>query len=54
VSEEDFVAMRRQRDATLGMPRLIIPSVQINMRAGQLPPAEDNGVTYLKVPVNLL
>jgi hypothetical protein len=36
------------------MPKLIIPSVQINMRAGQLPPAEDNGVTYLKVPVNLL
>ena len=45
--------MRKQRDATLDMPRLIIPSVQINMRAGQLPPAEDNGVTYLKVPVNL-
>ena len=54
VSEEDFVAMRKQRDATLQMPKLIIPSVQINMRAGQLPPAEDNGVTYLKVPVNLL
>ncbi|MFZ3326115.1 MAG: MBL fold metallo-hydrolase, partial [Methylocella sp.] len=54
VSEEDFVAMRKRRDATLDMPRLIIPSVQINMRAGQLPPAEDNGVTYLKVPVNLL
>jgi hypothetical protein len=51
---EDFVAMRKQRDATLQMPKLIIPSVQINMRAGQLPPAEDNGVTYLKVPVNLL
>src|SRR5580700_10241441 len=54
VSEEDFVAMRKRRDATLQMPKLIIPSVQINMRAGQLPPAEDNGVTYLKVPVNLL
>jgi hypothetical protein len=54
VSEEDFVAMRNQRDATLQMPKLIIPSVQINMRAGQLPPAEENGVTYLKVPVNLL
>ena len=54
VSEEDFVAMRKRRDATLDMPRLIIPSVQINMRAGQLPPAEENGVTYLKVPVNLL
>jgi hypothetical protein len=54
VSEEDFVAMRKRRDATLQMPKLIIPSVQINMRAGQLPPAEDNGVTYLKVPVNIL
>jgi glyoxylase-like metal-dependent hydrolase (beta-lactamase superfamily II) len=54
VSEEYFVAMRKRRDATLQMPKLIIPSVQINMRAGQLPPAEDNGVTYLKVPVNLL
>jgi hypothetical protein len=54
VGEEDFIAMRRQRDATLQMPKLIIPSVQVNMRAGQLPPAEDNGVTYLKVPVNLL
>ena len=46
--------MRQRRDSTLQMPRLIIPSVQVNMRAGQLPPAEDNGVTYLKVPVNLL
>jgi hypothetical protein len=54
VSEEDFVAMRKGRAATLQMPKLIIPSVQINIRAGQLPPAEDNGVTYLKVPVNLL
>ena len=46
--------MRKQRDATLEMPRLIIPSVQVNIRAGQLPPAEDNGVTYLKIPVNVL
>ena len=46
--------MRKRRDATLGMPRLIIPSVQVNMRTGRLPRAEDNGVTYLKVPVNLL
>ena len=53
VAEDEFVEMRKRRDATLGMPRLIIPSVQVNMRAGQLPPAEDNGVTYLKVPVNL-
>src|SRR5208337_222617 len=54
VTEDQFVEIRKRRDATLEMPRLIIPSVQVNMRAGQLPPAEDNGVTYLKVPVNLL
>ncbi|WP_406664199.1 MBL fold metallo-hydrolase [Gallaecimonas sp. GXIMD1310] len=53
VSEADFVAMREGRDATLSMPRLILPSVQVNMRAGQLPPAEDNGVRYLKLPLNL-
>ncbi len=52
VSEDDFVAMREARDATLDMPRLILPSVQVNMRAGHLPPAEDNGVVYLKMPVN--
>lgn len=52
ISEDEFVKMRTERDATLGMPRLIIPSVQVNMRAGQLPPAEDNGSVYLKVPVN--
>ncbi|TVP51628.1 MAG: MBL fold metallo-hydrolase [Halomonas sp.] len=52
ISEDAFVKMRTERDATLGMPRLIIPSVQINMRAGELPPAEDNGVVYLKVPLN--
>lgn len=51
-SAEDFVQMRQARDKTLGMPRLIIPSLQVNMRAGQLPPAEDNGQVYLKVPVN--
>ncbi|WP_308387507.1 MBL fold metallo-hydrolase [Acidithiobacillus sp. AMEEHan] len=54
VSEEDFVKMRTERDATLAMPVLILPSVQINMRAGALPPAEANGVSYLKIPVNLL
>ena len=48
----EFVAMREARDKTLAMPRLIIPSLQINMRAGQMPPADDNGQTYLKVPVN--
>ena len=44
--------MRRARDATLSMPRLIIPSLQVNMRAGQLPPKDDAGKTFLKVPVN--
>ncbi|MDY6814965.1 MAG: MBL fold metallo-hydrolase [Pseudomonadota bacterium] len=53
VSEDDFVRMRTERDATLDMPRLILPSVQVNMRAGHMPPAEDNGQVYLKVPVNL-
>ena len=47
-----FVAMREARDATLAMPRLIIPSLQVNMRAGHMPEAEDNGGTYLKVPIN--
>jgi glyoxylase-like metal-dependent hydrolase (beta-lactamase superfamily II) len=54
VSEEEFVSMREKRDATLDMPRLILPSVQINMRAGHLPPEEDNGVSYLKIPLNAL
>jgi glyoxylase-like metal-dependent hydrolase (beta-lactamase superfamily II) len=53
-TREEFVAMRQARDATLGMPKLILPSIQVNMRAGQMPPAEDNGVTYLKVPLNQL
>lgn len=52
VSEEEFVKMRTERDATLGMPRLILPSVQVNMRAGQMPPAEENGQVYLKVPID--
>ncbi|MDI1282688.1 MBL fold metallo-hydrolase [Brevundimonas sp.] len=54
VSEDEFVAMRTARDATLSMPKLILPSVQVNMNGGQLPPPEDNGVRYLKVPLNLL
>ena len=49
---DDFVALRQARDATLSMPRLIIPSLQINMRAGHVPEPEDNGVSYLKVPLN--
>jgi glyoxylase-like metal-dependent hydrolase (beta-lactamase superfamily II) len=52
IKEDEFVAMREARDATLDMPRLILPSVQVNMRAGHLPPADDNGVIYLKIPVN--
>jgi glyoxylase-like metal-dependent hydrolase (beta-lactamase superfamily II) len=54
VTEAEFVSLREQRDATLSMPTLILPAVQVNMRAGQLPPAEDNGVTYLKIPINAL
>jgi glyoxylase-like metal-dependent hydrolase (beta-lactamase superfamily II) len=53
-SEHDYVAMRRARDATLDVPNLIIPSVQVNIRAGHLPPAESDGVSYLKVPLNVI
>jgi glyoxylase-like metal-dependent hydrolase (beta-lactamase superfamily II) len=52
VDEEAFAAMRNARDATLPVPRLLLPSVQVNMRAGKLPPAEANGVSYLKIPLN--
>ncbi|MFT6228109.1 MAG: glyoxylase-like metal-dependent hydrolase (beta-lactamase superfamily II) [Paracoccaceae bacterium] len=54
ITREDFVAMREARDAQLGIPKLIIPSIQVNMRAGKMPPAEDDGSVYLKVPVNKL
>ena len=54
ISESDFVTMRDKRDATLGMPKLILPSVQVNMRAGHFPPAEENGTRYLKIPLNTL
>ena len=54
ISEEAFVTMREARDATLAMPRLILPSVQVNIRAGHLPEPEANGVSYLKLPLNLL
>jgi glyoxylase-like metal-dependent hydrolase (beta-lactamase superfamily II) len=54
ISEEQFVTMRQTRDATLGMPTLILPSVQVNMRAGELPPAENNGTRYLKIPLDVL
>ena len=53
-TEAEYVAMRRARDATLDVPNLIIPSVQINIRAGHLPPAESDGVSYLRVPLNVL
>ncbi|MES2242789.1 MAG: MBL fold metallo-hydrolase [Pseudomonadota bacterium] len=54
VSEDEFVKMRTARDATLAMPNLILPSVQVNIRAGEMPPAEGNGVSYLKIPLNAL
>jgi glyoxylase-like metal-dependent hydrolase (beta-lactamase superfamily II) len=52
ISEEEFVTMRHARDATLDMPALILPAIQINMRAGQLPAPESNGTRYLKIPLN--
>jgi glyoxylase-like metal-dependent hydrolase (beta-lactamase superfamily II) len=54
ISEDAFVAMRQARDATLGAPALILPSLQVNIRAGQLPPPDDNGVRYLRIPLNAL
>ncbi len=54
VSEDEFVAMREARDAQLGMPKLIVPSIQVNMRAGNMPEPDDNGVVYLKTPINQL
>lgn len=54
VTEDDFVAMREARDRTLAMPTLILPSIQVNIQAGQLPPPEENGIRYLKLPVDAL
>jgi len=54
IDEATFVAMRQARDATLDVPTLILPAIQVNVRAGQLPPADDNGVAYLKIPLNAL
>lgn len=51
-TKDDFVEMRNKRDAGLSMPKLILPSIQINMKAGQLPEPEENGVSYLKLPLN--
>ncbi|KZY88712.1 MBL fold metallo-hydrolase, partial [Oleiphilus sp. HI0071] len=52
IAKEDFVMMREARDATLDMPRLILPSLQVNMKAGHLPEPESNGLSYLKIPLN--
>ncbi|MBG9390240.1 MBL fold metallo-hydrolase [Caenimonas aquaedulcis] len=54
VPEGEFVRMRAERDATLEVPTLLLPSVQVNVRAGRLPPADDNGVAYLRIPLNAL
>jgi glyoxylase-like metal-dependent hydrolase (beta-lactamase superfamily II) len=54
ISEDEFVAMRTARDATLDMPTLILPSIQVNVRAGQLPQPDDNGIAYLRIPLNTL
>ncbi len=54
IGEAEFVAMREARDATLDMPRLILPSIQVNMRAGHMPPPEDNGTRYIKIPLDTL
>mgnify|MGYP002633906042 FL=1 len=54
IGEDAFVAMREERDEQLGMPRLILPSIQINIRGGNMPGAEENGTIYLKLPVNVL
>jgi glyoxylase-like metal-dependent hydrolase (beta-lactamase superfamily II) len=54
ISEEQFVQMRTQRDETLQMPTLILPSIQVNIRAGHFPEPEDNGKSYLKIPLNAL
>jgi hypothetical protein len=54
IDEAAFVEMRTKRDAGLGMPTLLLPAIQVNVRAGNFPAAEDNGVVYLKVPINKL
>ena len=54
ISEEDFTEFRRQRDSELGMPKLILPSIQVNIRAGEMPPPDDSGTAFLKIPINVL
>ena len=53
VDEQRFVALRRERDAKLAAPVLLLPAVQVNIRAGRLPPPEDNGMTYLRIPIHI-
>ncbi len=53
IGEDEFVAMRNARDLTLEVPMLILPAMQVNVRAGQMPPVEDDGVSYLKIPLNV-
>jgi glyoxylase-like metal-dependent hydrolase (beta-lactamase superfamily II) len=54
IDEDQYVAMRQARDATLDMPNLLLPSIQVNVRAGRMPPPEDNGISYLKIPLNVI
>ncbi len=54
ISQAAYVRLREERDADLGMPKLILPSIQVNIRGGQLPDPEDNGIRYLKTPVDVL
>jgi hypothetical protein len=54
ITEEQFVQMRTKRDSTLDMPKLILPSIQVNIRAGHFPEPESNGKSYLKIPLNVL
>ena len=54
IDEDTFVAMRTKRDATLEVPLSILPSIQVNVRGGAFPPAEENGIAYLKIPLNAL
>ena len=53
ISEAEYVALREARDAALAVPALILPALQVNIRAGHFPPAESNGVSYLKIPLNV-
>ena len=54
IDEDRFVAMREARDRTLEMPTLLLPSIQVNVRAGIMPPPENNGISYLKIPLNVI